>query len=507
MSQSNIPPQDGASYSEQIAYADQLATRLSHLQANIAASAAGTGPGLTDSDVNTYRNLSDRLLSILRQLGKVDKLEPQVAGRVALAEVLIRANPQFTIQMLLYDSGDAMLPLHTVDPAIRAKIIRLLEQASQQLPIQTEMDFWNINNAFTALRQLSVDDAGKRNYDRALLNALTHGAEVVSKSNPSLAADWLAEAADLAKNRLGEMGLSSALLEQAQLARVSARTTPLPTNAQAIVDELQQVVRRGLMERHKARFLPEVNSLVVEHSVPFEPDHTPIPRLLQDHRLLVDLAIVEARRQQFAGKGLVGHVPSKRIDAQENARGWEDANSSFPFLEQYVAEIIDAVGAIFYAWQQKDLISSDAVMTYLQNAFPEHGWQLVSAGVKEHFEGDCISSVHILAPQVEALCVDKASRGGITTKRLDRYNREATVSLVDLLSSDNVAMQGILGPGLFSLAQMFLVESRGGFNIRNKVAHGAINQAECNQAISAGLIFMALHVASLRSQPIGGGVT
>ena len=195
MSDYPLPPQDTSNYSDMMAYADKLEIYLSDLHQKILTSIAGTGSGVSDAELHTYRNLSDTLIATLRRFNKVEVASRVLGKRLDLAERALNWHPAFAIQVVTTDTGGSVEPLRVDTDSDQSRLRRVLEQGSLQLPIQNEMDHWICRSAFDVLRKLAVDDAERRQLDLAIINTLVHGASVISESNPDLAVAWLEEAA------------------------------------------------------------------------------------------------------------------------------------------------------------------------------------------------------------------------------------------------------------------------------------------------------------------------
>ena len=476
MSDYPFPPQDTANYSDMMAYAGKLEKFLSGLHQRILTSISGTGPGATDAELHKYRNLSDTLIATLRRFNKSELVSHAISERLDLAERALNWHPTFAVQVVTTDTGSSIEPLQVDTDSDRSRLRRILEQGSQRLPIQNDIDHWICRMAFEVLRQLASDDVERRQLDLALINTLVHGASVIAEGNPDLTVAWLEEAAGLAKDRLGDAERSGELLQMARTAR--AKIGPGLPNAASIKSELEQILMHGLQQQHAQRFLPPVEELVAYHSAPTSANDTALHRLLRDGRLVVDIHEIERRKAKFANNELVSYLQSSRRDSRDNFRGWEDPREGLRFLEQHVFESVHAIGAIWTALEKQDQLGEPEIISYLQRSIPQYDWSLTRHGIQRHFAGDYISSIHILAPQLESLVAHMAELKGIVVIRLDDQKRQEISPLPSLLASGETGVKDLLSEGVFWLARIFLVESRSGFNIRNKVAHGLITPEE-----------------------------
>ncbi len=199
---------------------------------------------------------------------------------------------------------------------------------------------------------------------------------------------------------------------------------------------------------------------------------------------------------QFANNGLVSYLQSSHRDSRDNFRGWENPGEGLRFLEQHVFELVHAIGEIWTTLEKQDQLGELEIISYLQRSIPQFDWSLTRIGFQRHFAGDYISSIHILAPQLESLIVQKAELKGIAVIRLDDQKRQEISPLPSLLAPGKTDVKILLSEGVFWFARLFLVESRSSFNIRNKVAHGLITPEECNATVSANLAFLVAKIAS-----------
>src|SRR5258706_459659 len=165
MSDYPLPPQDTANYSAMMAYAGNLEKFLSALHQRILTSIGGMEPGVTDAELHKYRNLSDTRIATLRRFNKSELVSHAISERLDLAEQALSWRPAFAIQVVTTDIDSRIVPLRVATNSDRSRLRRILEQASQQLPVRNEMDLWICRNAFEVQRQLASDDVERRQLD------------------------------------------------------------------------------------------------------------------------------------------------------------------------------------------------------------------------------------------------------------------------------------------------------------------------------------------------------
>jgi hypothetical protein len=106
---------------------------------------------------------------------------------------------------------------------------------------------------------------------------------------------------------------------------------------------------------------------------------------------------------------------------------------------------------------------------------PSDKVELVALGLYHGFNGDFVSAIHILAPQIEACLRYHLRTRGIKTSVLDSSGIETENGMSTLIECPETSE--ILGPGLtFELRCLFT--DANGTNIRNNVAHGLIGYGE-----------------------------
>lgn len=543
MANYRIPPQgENATYQEWMEYAKWVEACVAPLRVNLKKTASQGGDiKIEQKRLKEFCNRSNTLLCIYRKYKKAEQANELISDLLLIAENATKWNNYFSLQLLTIENLSSGKNIAKYDSDIKERLRDAIEISIEKQSKRSEWDFWLHIGGLVVLRRLAESDQERLLIDRRIMQAKIQGAETCFLENPNTAEGWLREAAQIADSRLHNKKLTGELLERSKQASAYARDGHrLPPNAQEITDDLTSIISRGLMDRHGERFLPELQELIEYHTSPTEghqglwqirilpkvalqflrnciekqsllQKHGQnfidvnnarglISRLIQDQRLLIDFQEVGARKEKFGNRGLLAWLESRRIDSLGNIRGIED--EQLPYMEQNTREIAEAVGKIFVSWQNSTLITQASINEYLRNAISNYDWRLVNRGIERHFDGDYYSSVHILTPQLEALVTHQVSSVTPTTKfdrKVANQERLAKVYLSDFLnpSPSNSEVANFMGKGLFWLALVFLVESRGSFNIRNKVAHGIIRPLECNSTTSATLIFLVLHTASL----------
>ncbi|MCF7622526.1 MULTISPECIES: DUF4209 domain-containing protein [Bacillaceae] len=119
----------------------------------------------------------------------------------------------------------------------------------------------------------------------------------------------------------------------------------------------------------------------------------------------------------------------------------------------------------------------------------------IEIGIKRFFEGDYISSLHILVPQFESCLRRMFSNSGYVTTSIKKGVAQHEITFNEFLNRDDV--KSSLGEIYHTLVQVVMVE-QAGFNLRNKIAHGLITQTECNKSMNVLVIYLFLLLTNYR---------
>lgn len=135
---------------------------------------------------------------------------------------------------------------------------------------------------------------------------------------------------------------------------------------------------------------------------------------------------------------------------------------------------------IFERLCNEEGLTAETLINYLKNwgLIDEQNFKLIEHGIKEHFEQDYISSIHILVPQLEAVIRKLLKKGGIqTVSFVPGTTNTRETPLTELLGREEV--KTIFGEDLWWYTYLILVSPLG-YNLRNEVAHGLIGIEKCN---------------------------
>jgi len=147
-------------------------------------------------------------------------------------------------------------------------------------------------------------------------------------------------------------------------------------------------------------------------------------------------------------------------------------------------------------------LSADAITEFLFQSpvYDPDRKTLIRAGVKCHFEGEYVHSVHILVPQVEHTLRRLLDMAG---EPIDKPGRLAGTmdlkNLNDILREEKI--RECLGEDLHLYFQALLSDKRG-HNIRNRICHGLIPAEHITVTLSNRVIHVLLTLASIRERKI-----
>lgn len=114
---------------------------------------------------------------------------------------------------------------------------------------------------------------------------------------------------------------------------------------------------------------------------------------------------------------------------------------------------------------------------------PNNRQKLVSHGLYAGFQGDWYTAIHMLCPQFEHMIRILLKNQGEKTTHIDQHGIENEHGLSKLMANDKVTE--LLGENLCFAIKVIFTESRG-YNLRNNIAHGLLDD---DHAITAGSIY------------------
>ncbi len=179
--------------------------------------------------------------------------------------------------------------------------------------------------------------------------------------------------------------------------------------------------------------------------------------------------------------------PTNAID-QDRLRKYQHAGFLISIQNLWLAEC-------FGRLRTKGVTAEDLV-DYLRQGFDEVNLKLISVGLARAWEGDFVSGIHILVPQLEDVMRSVLRAAGIDTMRphaaIPGVSVEMNLSMVmtrleraEILSRDQAFLFNVVIADLF------------GFNFRNDVAHGLVRVAACTPELMARILQLYLIIAAV----------
>ena len=112
---------------------------------------------------------------------------------------------------------------------------------------------------------------------------------------------------------------------------------------------------------------------------------------------------------------------------------------------------------------------------------PDDRVDLVATGFARFFDGDFISALHILIPQLEHSLRHILEQAGVDPSTIQSDMTQENLTLSAMLKKDREyrePLEGILGPAIvFEIENLF--HFPGGPRLRHRVAHGLVSADEC----------------------------
>jgi len=149
---------------------------------------------------------------------------------------------------------------------------------------------------------------------------------------------------------------------------------------------------------------------------------------------------------------------------------------------------------------RRGVLTADRVLEYLYEspAFRPEFRALIGHGVQRYLEGDAISAIHILTPQVEAATRALLEKAGVNVLRPIRDGGGFDIRVLDDLLRDTATLS-ILGEDLVTYLRVVFSDRRG-WNVRNRLCHGLLPSAEIGLAIADRVVHALLCLGLVREK-------
>lgn len=167
-----------------------------------------------------------------------------------------------------------------------------------------------------------------------------------------------------------------------------------------------------------------------------------------------------------------------------------------------------AISSVFLRTVLKSLVNKyptfeTLLVDYLFRSpiFEEDKKSIIELGVKAYLNGDYVTAVHLLIPQIEnaiRVVLEKAGGSVLKPSRGEGFN----LRILDDLLRDPLIVQ-VFGEDAVFYFRTLLVDQRG-WNLRNRVCHGLCNANEFGPSMSDRVMHVLLCLAQVREQASEG---
>jgi len=195
------------------------------------------------------------------------------------------------------------------------------------------------------------------------------------------------------------------------------------------------------------------------------------------------LAAIASSTTMSADGRVIAKRPALGVGSPDSAQNslWAEMVKQFMFTVQVLVqgEIVPALHVLLLEHRlgESDFVS----LARSSPVIPKDRARLVGKGLFSGYDGDFISAVHILVPQLENVVRQKLKAAGVITSQLSREGIETENGLSTLM--DISEAEAVLGePLCFEIKAMFCTAA--GPNLRNDLAHGLLDD-ESSQSIAA----------------------
>ena len=147
---------------------------------------------------------------------------------------------------------------------------------------------------------------------------------------------------------------------------------------------------------------------------------------------------------------------------------------------------------------RRNIISTENVIAFLYGSpvFRPEFRDIIAHGVAMFLDGDMLSSVHLLAPQIEGAVRSLLEKVGVRTIKPLRHGGGFSLRLLDDMLRDS-ATRTILGEDIAFYLRVLLTDPRG-WNIRNRLCHASLPSTEIGPAIADRVLHALLCMALVR---------
>ena len=166
-------------------------------------------------------------------------------------------------------------------------------------------------------------------------------------------------------------------------------------------------------------------------------------------------------------------------------------------ISQNMTYVVDFLYMALKRWIDKFAVTPERLCERLLSCpvFTPDSKTALNRGIHAYYEGDHITAVHVLIPQIESAFRAFLIGGGVSIYRQNRYGGIDFRTLGDMIA-DNI-VKDILGENVQHYLQVLLVDPRG-WNLRNTVCHGLVDASIYVQPHSDRIVHVMLILSQLK---------
>jgi len=197
------------------------------------------------------------------------------------------------------------------------------------------------------------------------------------------------------------------------------------------------------------------------------------------------------KKQLIDGKGIVmAKIGSLEEDFEGNII--QEISNSLTYQKIFIESIFDKI-------RNNNLVKKEDIIDFVSKSpiFSEDNIKIIDVALDNYFNGDLISAINNIVPQIEALIRNLVKINSISTLKINDYEGFHYKGLGELLRES--IFSEIFGEDVHKYLIVLLADSRG-WNIRNRVSHGLLNENLFNNVIIDRLIHVLLILGCLREK-------
>ena len=384
---------------------------------------------------------------------------------------------------VLYDKKDLLAPEQ--ESRIIADLEAMLARTSDKGKPE-EFDPWGAQAAAERLAQHYKRQNDKPNVER-VIKAYGHAFEKMARdAGPMLAMAWLQPVIE----RYEQEGLKQ---EAEQLRIASAE------KGKNIADDLRHFsVQTEIKGEDVERFVEhligsgDLKSSLLNIAIYFIPDANEARGLLEQMR--ANAPLMSRIPINLIDRGGRSAAKIGSLDEDAEGRLHRQIGQAIGFYQPFLAHTLEKLRER-YAPTVEDILAA----LYESPLFLESRRELLREGLLAYEQGDFLKAIHVLVPQVEATLRNLMVLIGIPAdKPVPRCPGISNMkSMNDALRDGRV--QQVLTENLWRYLAVLYIDSKGGINLRNDLAHGLVGPNAFNRYTADRVFHSLLALSLLRS--------